>query len=127
MRYALALGLASLTLLLAPTLPARADAYSEAVALLDAMNARARYEEAFDQLERQTGIELEADEARRALMNRIFDEMARIYAEVYTAEELAAIRAFFESAAGQAFLAKTPLLTQKYMEIATTLVGEEFE
>jgi hypothetical protein len=125
MRYAL--GLVSFLLLVAPVAPASADSYSEAVALLEAMNARARYEEAFNQLEWQIGSGAEADARRRALMNRIFDEMVRIYAEVYTAEELAAIRAFFESAAGQAFLAKTPLLTEKYLEVATTLVAEEFE
>jgi hypothetical protein len=106
------------------TAPA-ADAYTEAVALLEAMNARARYKEAMDQLEKQMGVK--ADSLPSDLGDRIFDEMARVYSEVYTAEELAAIREFHLSPAGQAFLAKQALLAEKYIGALKTITTEYFE
>ena len=101
---------------------ALADAHGEAVALLEAMNARARYEEVVLQMQKQLGTE--AGTAPSDLMDRIFNEMARIYSEVYTADELAAIREFYLSPAGQAFLRKQPLLTEKYVEVLKSLTTE---
>jgi hypothetical protein len=44
-----------------------------------------------------------------------------------TAEELAAIREFHLSPAGQAFLAKQPLLTEKYIAAMNAIVTEHVE
>jgi len=101
---------------------ALADAHAEAVALLEAMNARARYEEVALQMQKQLGAE--AGALPSDLLDRIFNEMARIYSEVYTADELAAIREFYLSPAGQAFLRKQPLLTEKYVEVLKSLTTE---
>ena len=101
---------------------ALADSYIEAVALLEAMNAKARYKEAMAQLEKQMGINPES--LPSDFGDRIFNEMARIYSEVYTAEELAAIKEFHLSPAGQAFLAKQPLLAEKYVQVLSSLMTE---
>ena len=108
--------------LLLPVTVLAADAHAEAVALLEAMNARARYEEVALQMQKQLGAE--AGALPSDLMDRIFNEMARIYSEVYTADELAAIREFYLSPAGQAFLRKQPLLTEKYVEVLKSLAAE---
>jgi hypothetical protein len=110
---------------LAPVAASRADAYTEAVALFEAMNARARYDEVISQIRRQPALGAQLDPALEdELKNRVFSEMVRIYAEVYTEEELVAIRAFFESPAGKAYLAKSPELSAKYIEVVTTIVTE---
>ncbi len=44
-------------------------------------------------------------------------EMARIYAEVFTADELTGIADFYRSSAGRAFLEKQPEIMQRSMEI----------
>ena len=106
--------------LLLPITVLAADAHAEAVALLEAMNARARYEEVVLQMQKQLGTGTVPSD----LMDRIFNEMARIYSEVYTADELAAIREFYLSPAGQAFLRKQPLLTEKYVEVLKSLTTE---
>lgn len=111
-----------LVLVLPPSTVLAADAYTEAVALLEAMNARARYKEAMVQLEKQMGVK--ADSLPSDLGDRIFNEMARIYSEVYTVEELAAIKEFHLSPAGQAFLAKQPLLAEKYIAAFSALATE---
>ena len=108
--------------LLLPVTALAADAHAEAVALLEAMNARARYEEVVLQMQKQLGTE--AGTVPSDLMDRIFNEMARIYSEVYTADELAAIREFYLNPAGQAFLRKQPLMTEKYVEVLKSLTTE---
>ncbi len=44
-------------------------------------------------------------------------EYAKIYAEVFTPEEIKAVTGFYKSPAGQAFLDKQPALIQKTMEM----------
>ena len=114
-----------LVALLFPVTGPTADAYAEAVALLEAMNARARYKEAMLQMEKQMGVE--AGSLPSDLMDRVFDEMARIYSEVYTAEELAAIREFYLSPPGRAFLEKQPLLAEKYIGVVNAIMTEYLE
>jgi uncharacterized protein len=50
--------------------------------------------------------------------NKVKMEYAKIYAEVFTPEEVKGLVAFYKSPAGQAFLDKQPLLMQKTMAMA---------
>ena len=125
MRNVVAASFVSAALVLVPVATSRADAYAEAVALFDAMNARARYEEAMSQIRRQPALAAKLDPTvENELMDRVFNEMVRIYSEVYTEEELVGIRAFFESPAGKAYLAKSPQLSAKYSEVMNAIVTE---
>lgn len=96
--------------------------YNEAVAMLNAMQARASYKVAMEQFKEKLGISSEGFVEKYG--NRIFHEMARIYSEVYSQKELSEIRKFYESKAGKAFLNKKPLLTEKYMEVLQKLILE---
>ena len=55
---------------------------------------------------------------------RIKPELIKIYDESFTTEELTGINAFYRSPAGQAYLAKVPLMTQKSMQIGLKLVSD---
>ncbi|MFT3831545.1 MAG: DUF2059 domain-containing protein [Opitutaceae bacterium] len=54
----------------------------------------------------------------------LIGKMDAVYAEVYSAEELAAIKAFFTSPEGQSMLAKQPQLMQRMMPLAQQMQGE---
>ena len=97
------------------------DKLKEATALLNAMNAKESYQVAAEQVKSQMGIKTEK---MHAFYERIFSEMALIYSEVYTLEELQGIRAFYESESGKAFLRKKPELTEKYIAILYRLTEE---
>ena len=47
----------------------------------------------------------------------------KIYMDTYTEEELDGILAFYRSPAGQAFLAKTPVLTQRSIQLMQQQIG----
>lgn len=50
--------------------------------------------------------------------------LAKVYAETFTVEEIKGISAFYKSAAGQAFLDKTPALMQKSMVVSQSMMAE---
>ncbi len=50
--------------------------------------------------------------------------LVRLYDESFTTDELVGINAFYKSPAGQAYLAKIPLLTQKAMQVGSNLMVE---
>ena len=50
-------------------------------------------------------------------MNSLQDDFAQVYSDVFTKDELAGISDFYDTAAGQALLAKTPEIQQKTMQI----------
>jgi len=54
---------------------------------------------------------------------RVKPEMIKIYDESFTTDELTGINAFYRSPAGQAYLAKIPLVTQKAMQAGSNLVS----
>lgn len=103
---------------------ATANSMDEAVALLKAMNTKQKIEVAIDQFSQQMDIDLRLAEDTS---ERLFNEKARIYAEVYTQEELRGIRLFYESSAGKAFLAKESQLSQKYLEFIRELMAETYD
>lgn len=60
--------------------------------------------------------------AQEELLDEVFDEefvqeMTRVYAEVFTANELKAMTNFYASRDGQAFLSKQPVLMEKMMAV----------
>lgn len=77
----------------------------EAEALLDAMRAKQSYMQAIEQF---APLIPPNTTSLQELYDHIYNEMARIYSEVYSATELQAMRKFFESPSGQAFLDKKP-------------------
>ena len=93
----------------------------ESRAMLEAMNAKEQYKVVA--LEAQAQLGIPASELNR-FSERIFEEMARIYSEVYTLEELKGIRVFYESKAGKAFISKKSQLTEKYMAVVNKLATE---
>ena len=48
----------------------------------------------------------------------------KLYAEVYTDEELDGMIAFFSSPAGRSMTAKSPILMQRSMQVVQSLMGE---
>ncbi len=78
--------------------------FNDAEALLDAMRARESYAKTIEQFTRFLPDTVSVQQ----WYDRIYNDMARIYSEVYTAEELQGIRSFYESPVGQAFLNKRP-------------------
>lgn len=52
--------------------------------------------------------------------NKMKMEYAKVYAEVFSPEEVKGLIAFYKTPAGQAFLDKQPLLMQKTMTMAQT-------
>jgi hypothetical protein len=113
-----------LTLFLWTSLSVASPALDEAKALLDAMNAKEQYKVVAIQAKEQLGLDTEQ---MLQFSGKIYEEMARIYSEVYTPEELEAIRHFYESSAGQAFLTKKPQLTEKYMAVINQLASDFVE
>jgi hypothetical protein len=80
---------------------------------------------------KQTNVSPEATEKAKAMRDKMFAliesemswdkmkaEYAKVYAEVFTPEEVRGLIAFYKSPSGQAFLDKQPLLMQKTMEMA---------
>jgi len=85
----------------------------------------------------QQGMSPEAAAKAKATQDKIFStvtsemsgtrmktEMARIYAETFTPDEIKGITAFYKSPAGQAFLDKQPILMQKSMAMSQRLMME---
>ena len=73
----------------------------------------------------------------RDFENRLFDLMKdrmdfarmkpdylRLYDETFTSEEVAGIVAFYKTPAGQAYLAKLPILTSKSMEMVQRMMAD---
>ncbi len=80
------------------------------------------------------GGEAKADEVRQAMLDAadaavaaqmptFMDRMAAIYAEVFTEQELSDIVAFYDSASGRSFVAKTGAATAPVAELIHTLGG----
>jgi hypothetical protein len=80
---------------------------------------------------KQTNVSPEATEKGKAMQDKMFAliesemswdkmraEYAKVYAEVFTPEEVKGLIAFYKSPSGQAFLDKQPILMQKTMEMA---------
>ena len=67
----------------------------------------------------------------RAIMPRLIDAMATIYATDFTEQELSDMDRFYASPTGQSMLAKMPLVAQQLMPIALAempgLMGRDFE
>ena len=51
-------------------------------------------------------------------------EYVRLYDETFTADEVAGILAFYKSPAGQAYVAKLPVLTSKSLELAQRVMTD---
>jgi hypothetical protein len=64
-----------------------------------------------------------ADAAVAAQMPTFMDRLATIYAEVFTEKELSDIVAFYDSASGKAFVAKTGAATAPVAELIHSLGG----
>ncbi len=62
-------------------------------------------------------VEETTRELLRDFTVRLLDRFVRVYAEVYTDEELEGINTFYESAVGQAFINKLPLMGPKTADI----------
>src|SRR5260370_38897562 len=86
---------------------------------------------------KQTNVSPEATEKAKAMQDKMFAlietemswekmraEYAKIYAEVFTPEEVKGLVAFYKSPMGQAFLDKQPLLIQKIMALAQKRIME---
>ncbi|AFT95633.1 MAG: hypothetical protein Altm2KO_36060 [Alteromonas macleodii] len=110
-----------LSLFLWTSLSVASPELDEAKALLHTMNAKEQYKVVAIQAKEQLDLN---SEQMLQFSDKIYEEMARIYSEVYTQEELEAIRQFYESSAGQAFLNKKPLLTEKYMSVINQLASD---
>ena len=54
---------------------------------------------------------------------RLKPELIKLYDQTFTLEEMSGINAFYKSPAGQAYLAKVPLLTQKSTQIGVSLMS----
>ncbi len=80
---------------------------------------------------KQTNISPDAVEKSKDMQDKMFAliesemswdkmraEYAKVYAEVFTPEEVKGLIAFYKSPSGQAFLDKQPILMQKTMEMA---------
>lgn len=86
---------------------------------------------------KQTNVSPDALEKTTALQDKMFaliesemswnkmkPEYERIYAEVFTPDEVRGLIAFYKTPVGQAFLDKQPLLIQKTMEMTQKRVME---
>ena len=80
---------------------------------------------------KQTNVSPDAGEKGKAMQDKMFAliesemswdkmraEYAKLYADVFTPEEVKGLIAFYKSPSGQAFLDKQPILMQKTMEMA---------
>ncbi len=80
---------------------------------------------------KRTNVSPDAAEKAKAMQDKMFvliesemswdkmkAEYAKVYAEVFTPEEVKGLVAFYKSPSGQAFLDKQPILMQKTMEMA---------
>lgn len=56
--------------------------------------------------------------------DKVKGEYTRIYAEVYTPEEVRGLIAFYKTPTGQAFLDKQPILMQKTMEMTQKMMAD---
>jgi hypothetical protein len=85
----------------------------------------------------QTNVSPDASEKAKAIQDKMFAliegelswnkmkaQYERIYAEVFTPDEVRGLIAFYKTPAGQAFLDKQPLLIQKTMEVTQKQVIE---
>jgi hypothetical protein len=86
---------------------------------------------------KQTNVSPDAGEKAKAMQEKMFAliesemswdkmkaEYAKVYAEVFTPEEVKGLIAFYKTPAGQAFLDKQPLLMQKTMAMAQNKMME---
>jgi hypothetical protein len=95
---------------------------AEAEALLNVMRAR----QTLSQVAGQISVDSSAPNGAgtQDSYDNLYRGMVRAYARAYTAKELQEIKEFFESPAGQAFLDKKPLLTEKYLEVVQNILTE---
>jgi hypothetical protein len=114
--------------------------------ILDLMNAQATMDQTLDQMTAMINDQIKAQssnatmeqlaraqEFQRKLMELVKSRLSwqkmrpdfiRIYGETYSDEELNGMLAFFESPAGQGFLKKTPMLTQKVIAVSQAQLGD---
>ena len=77
-----------------------------------------------EQKARLAQIQTEVTDLVREAAKAQMEKMATVYAEVFTAEELQAMRAFFVSPEGRALLSKQPLLAQRLMPLTRAMQME---
>ena len=63
-------------------------------------------------------VEEEVQASLKEAMPALLDQMAIVYGEVFTAEELDAMLAFYSSPVGQSLLSKTPEVTARSMQFS---------
>ncbi len=68
--------------------------------------------------------ELEAFYAKCLNYNEIKDDIAKIYSQLYTPEELRQLIAFYKSPIGQTFLKKNPELTVKFSMLTEKIIAK---
>jgi hypothetical protein len=134
---------AVLLLAAAPALADDASRRAKAESLLDLMNMRQMQDQVIASMTQMALSQLPKDGSETAakaaaemtekLMNLISSRMnwdamraeySRLYAESFTEEELDGIVTFYRSPAGQAMLAKMPVLVGKSMEIGQARMRE---
>jgi hypothetical protein len=80
----------------------------------------------------QPGLQADVDSFRKQLFGvvreqlsyaRLKPELIKLYDETFTVQELSGINAFYESPAGQAYLAKIPELTKKSSQMGVNLMS----
>lgn len=64
------------------------------------------------------------DEATANMTQRLLGEMAVIYADIFTAEELRAFAEFYESPIGQSILAKNMAASPRFIEMAQRMIPD---
>jgi uncharacterized protein len=81
----------------------------------------------------QPGLQADIDSFRKQLFgvvreqlsyDRLKPELIKLYDETFTVQELSGINAFYESPAGQAYLAKIPELTKKSSQVGVNLMSD---
>lgn len=114
--------------------------------ILDLTNSQAMIERTFDQITSMIDSQMKAQmpnasseamartqEIQKKLMDlmksrfsweKMRPEFVRIYGETYSDEEIDGLLAFYQSAAGQGFIRKSPELTQKILAVSQSQLGD---